>query len=337
MDKDNLIVYREVSRGENKDFKIKIGSIYYVDNKIDYDAPDGFQEERTSKVPSVISGAKTVNLVAEDPRRSTSNPESLEGKYYDTALTKDSKRLKELFETPEELGGHLEKLQEYIIKPMEELYGEGVLSPRNSEFWTSLRGYVKIYKNKFFDTNDTEQLLQLYCLLINHELAPIEFEKRSAYQFSQYTVKNYEDTSDSASKNALDRSKAVYSFMQQLDKDPEGVGYMLEYIGMPGVAGFTGKTELNMAFNMYLDGELQNISSFLRDMEFLQSRTGKEVLEIYKQLHALEDKNLLDKVGSEYFLDGEEIGIKLRDAANKVSSDKNLRLTLSELYKKIKK
>lgn len=330
-----LTVYRETSRGEEQKFEIKIGEIYYVGDKMDYSAPDGFQAERTSKIPNPIEGAKMTNLVAEDVRRSSSDPESLKGKYYDTCLTANSLRLKSLLTEPGELETQLETIQEHIIEPVEAMYGVGSLSPTNYEFWTSPRGSVRIFKNKFFDTKEPEQLLQLYLLLMNHELSPEKFEKRSAYQFSQYTVKNFEDTTDSATKNQFDRNSAVFKFMQQLDSNTENIGYMLEYIGVSGVAGFTAKEELNAIFNMYLDDDIQNTKTFLKDFEYLMSKTGQEVLSIYKMLIKLDEKNQLDKFNNEYYLDGQELGIKLKDVAGKVAEDKNLKKVISEMYKKV--
>ena len=170
---------------------------------------------------------------------------------------------------------------------------------------------------------------------MNHELSPEKFEKRSAYQFSQYTVKNFEDTTDSATKNQFDRNSAVFKFMQQLDSNTENIGYMLEYIGVSGVAGFTAKEELNAIFNMYLDDDIQNTKTFLKDFEYLMSKTGQEVLSIYKMLIKLDEKNQLDKFNNEYYLDGQELGIKLKDVAGKVAEDKNLKKVISEMYKKV--
>lgn len=335
--KKEITVYTEASKGERRAFKIKIGEVYFVNGKIDLDAADGFQEERTSRLPSPIEGAKTTNLVVEDPNRSSNNPSSLSNKFYDTCMTQNSKRLREILDSQVEIDAQLETIKEYIIEPMEMIYGPGVLSPTNVSFWTSEKGRCKIYKSRFFDTSEPEQLMQLYLLIMNKELAPEDFSKRPDFQFAHFTISNFEDTIDSKTKNAFERNSAVTKFMTLLETNTEEAGYILEYAGISGVSGFTGKEELNVIFTNFLEEDLQNAKNFLNVYNKLTTKSGVEILNTYKILIQLNEIKALDRVNKEYFLDGQELGINLRDAAETILSDKNLKKSLLEKYKKIEK
>lgn len=332
---NELVVYTEASKGERRDFRIVVGNVYFVNGKMDLDAPDGFQEERTSRLPSPIEGSKTTNLVVEDPSRSSQDPSSLVGKYYDTCMTSNSRRLREVLDSQEEVQQQLAVIKEFIVDPMEAIYGEDVLSPTNVGFWTSERGRAKVFKSKIFDTKVPEQLMQLYLLMMNNELAPEEFDRRPAFLYSHFTVSNFEDKLDSKTKNAFERNSAVSKFMNLLETNIEEAGYILEYAGIKGVSGFNGKEELNVIFSNFLEDDLQNARTFLNVFNKLTSKSGAEVLNVYKMLIQLNEYKAIDKVNKEYFLEGQALGISLKEAAETVLTDKNLKKALLEKYKKI--
>lgn len=310
-----LLVYKNAK----DDFKIKIAEngeqpyVYQVVSKYDADAPSGFKDHRTTKAldPDVNN---TVPLAVYDDNR----------KVYDTGLTKDSKALKKLYPDEADRQRALQVITKSILNPLADLKGMDTLNPNNFEFWDDFG--ITISLDQSFNTSDPLQLYYLYILTLRGKLAPIGFESDPHYKTdAQYCVENKDSVIDVAQKREFEKSKATSRFMNLLDTDKEGLESILEWIGVPGVAG-TEDALMNTIFTQWLQNDdNQNPKAFLEAYKTLyESPSGKNKTLIYSKLRKLEKARKVTRTPSGVSLGNDFLGKNMKDAAEKLVVDNEL-------------
>lgn len=130
---------------------IKSNSIYKIENKPDMNAPSGYREMGTTKLPSEGIG----NSV---PCRFVVNDHNTGKGVYDTGLYIGSPCFKGKGEKEQERV--VADLREHIVKPYEALHGMAILDHKNLSFWDNFS--VDLWEGRFFNTSNVEDLLDLY-------------------------------------------------------------------------------------------------------------------------------------------------------------------------------
>lgn len=283
-------------------FVMKSDSMYQVQPKMDASAPDGFKDAGTTKVISPDIG-NTVHA-----------PFNGEMKVWDTGFYKSSPILRGMKD--EEKEEFVKQVQEHIVKPVEELKGEGVLSHQeNNEFLDNFGIELKAYR--VLNTADPLQRLALYFAVIGKELAPKEHQSNPIYSKAQYVVVNREEAVNVRQEREMKKNEAIGLFYVLQRNDQEKMHDMLEYLNISN-SKTTDKATLNSSFNRWLEDKTsgyQNSDIFVKTYNKFDSEEGAEELYLYKNLKMLHDKNLIKMQRGELFLDGKSIGAGYKLAA----------------------
>jgi hypothetical protein len=297
------------SAGEQT-FSLTKGALYQVVSKFDADAPDGFQDLRTTKVLDPIAGAKTVNLAVWDAERDM----------YDTGMTEYSAALTRLFPDPETRKQVLRVITKEILNPMIARKGN-VFDPNNIEFWDAQDFTITL--DHVFNTDKVEDLYALYMLVLHGNLAPVEFESDPKFRLTaQYSVENKESVVDLKYKKELETNKATALFFTMLTNNKKELIALLEWMKI-STSTDTDDALLNSIFTRWLkDDSNQNPKAFLKTYsEMLETPSGKRELEMYSNLVQLRKNGKIKQAFNTVTLDGEELGANLKDATKKILAD----------------
>lgn len=307
-------------------FSIETDSIYEIQEKKDSSAPDGFQEHNTTKdlsfdLEDSVSGAVF----------------NIERGIWDTGLDDSSKYLRKAIPAEEERKKALESLHEHIVKPFELIKGTNRLdfkdTSENNEFWGDYR--IKLKRGGTFNTNNIEELLNLYLCLVFKRLTPIELESHPSFKqpISSYVIVNKESAISRAAQTELDKMEAISGFMGLLKTDLDGLLAILGSLNI-NITKNSDKPTFIRIFNNWLSDKTdkyQNTQIFLKAYENYKTPKGKAFLILQKDLKDLFVKNNspVTMVNKEVFWDGISLGNSFSAAAEKILSDKEL----TKLYK----
>lgn len=310
----------------NKEFKIEIGTsdnpiTYQVIGMIDYDAPEAFQKQKTTKIidPTVNN---TVRPAKYDNRL----------RMYDTGMHETSAALAQLYPDDEERKIALRHITKHILNPLGKIRGVKNLEPDNLVWWDNYRHTIEL--DASYNTSDPERLAILYMLILNGKLCPAGLESEFYFKgAAQYAVENKETVVDAGQRRKLNTSKATSKFMSLLDTDKEGLSNILEFMGISGIEG-ANEALLNDIFTDWLakDGN-QNPDEFLELYDkYYNSESGKKEMTMFKALKDLNRKRVITQTTSGFHLEGELIGATLKAATKKVLENQDL---LDKVYGKI--
>lgn len=328
METNKIIVFKEGTGKNANIYFIEKNRIYTVGNKRDADAPDGFQQLGTTKLPDPDIGVKMCNLAVADPDKHTkSRP------HYDTFMTEHSRRVNRMFPDKSERDAHLKNVRELILEPVEEIYGrEGILSPTNREFWDSEDGRKDIFNKEIFNTSDPIDFMHLYMLIMNRELAPENYQSRPTYNLAQFTVVDYEDNVDIKQKQEFSKNQAISRMMTTGSTNLTQLTTLLDYMGVYSASKGEKLEDISFVFTDWIDQEVQNARLFNTTYEELMtSKSGAEILETFSVVKGLvETKDIALRFGQYYFQD-EEVGTSLREVTSNIVGDKALKKQILEI------
>ena len=310
----------------NKEFKIQIGTsekpvTYQVIGMMDYDAPDAFQKERTTKIID-----PTVNNVV--------RPVKYDGrlKMYDTGLHETSSALRQMYPEDENRKRALAQLTKFILNPLGKIRGIKNLEPDNLEWWDNNRHKIEL--DNTYDTSNSEDLANLYQLILHGKLCPAGLESEFHFKSTaQYSIENKETVVDAGQKRKLSVSKATNKFITLLDTDPKGLEIILEYMGISGVVG-SDEAMLNDIFTDWLaKDDNQNPQEFLELYDtYYNSKAGKQDLVMHKSLKELNRKKQITQNTQGFYLGDVLLGTTLKSASKLVLANQEL---LDKVYAKI--
>lgn len=290
------------------DFSIRKGVIYEIKEKMDADAPKGFQEESTTKYLF----------------NSTYNEEPVvyfneNNKAWDTALTETSVMLQKA--VPDEKARKLaiESLQKHIVEPIEKLQGEGALrqTADNDDYWLNFK--TRVFKGQSYNTDNPVELYQLYLLIVGKKVTPKPLTSHPAFKKSQYVVVDRADSYNTKVDKATRRMIAIGKFYQMLTTNKDSLIQILNYIGIPARAN-QDDSVLMVSFERYIDDKnngFQNDRTFNETVEFFATKAGSEQISVFNKLKELQlngNKRLEIKSGS-ISIDGTYISNTLKSAA----------------------
>lgn len=303
-------------------FVFKSNSMYQIQPKPDASAPDGFKDNGTTKVISPDVG-NTVHARFDD-----------EMKVWDTGFYTSSPILRGM--SDEEKAAYIKQVTEHIIKPVEELKGEGVLNHHESnKFFDSFGIDLKAYR--VLNTADVLQRLALYLAIINKELAPKEHASNPLYRKAQYVIVNKEEAVNIRQEREMQKNDAIGLFYMLQTTDKERLYSLLDYLNIAN-SKTTDKATLNSAFNRWLDDKTsgyQNSKIFGDTYKKFDSEEGQEELYVYGKVKELGEKGVIKTQRGEVFLDGKPIGANYKFAAAHLLTNKEDKLKFSKLLEQL--
>lgn len=306
----SIVLYK---RGDET-FELTNKGLYQIVSKFDADAPDGFQEYRTTKVIDPESGAMTVNLALWDENR----------KMWDTGMTEYSSALNRLFPNPTDRELNLKAIKKHILEPMIAIK-QDVFSPHNHEFWDNESFTLTL--DHVFNTEKPDHLYTLFLLVLHGNLAPKEFESDPAFKNkASYSVENKESVIDLKHRKELELNEATTVFFTMLKQNKVELITLLEFLKISSGVD-TDDALLNSIFTRWLKDDVnQNPKIFLKGYEnYIKSPSGKAELEMFSNLTALRKEKVIKQSFNKIMFRDEEIGDNMRDAAKKVLANAALK------------
>ena len=293
-------------------FEIRTNSIYKVINKPDANAPSGLKELGTTKIPSV--GVQETIGCRFDRASSKWDHGFNEG--CPCYKGKDSREVKDI----------IEKLKKYIVDDYSRLYVNDPLNPivSNSadKHWNDFS--VTLEEGKIFKTEDVKQLMELYIALRSYSLTPSNQKGSPKYGGSNYMIidKNLA-VEHKKSQNNL-KIDAVGEFSYLLKTDKNKLLHILYYMGNNFDENVPDVDLKNVFSNIIEDPE--NTQYFMDLLKMSETEKGEERLYIYKKLKVNFNKDRgVRKVASGFTFNDVEIGPDLKTAAQKISSEEDLK------------
>jgi hypothetical protein len=304
-------------------FVLMSDKMYQIQPKIDASAPDGFKDAGTTKVISPDIG-NTVHA-----------PFNGEMRVWDTGFFKSSPILRGMKDT--EKDAYLKLVNEHIIKPVEDLKGEGVLghqedNPFLDDFGIELKAY------RVINTAEPLQRLALYFAVLGKHLAPKEHQSNPLYSGAQYVIVNSEEAVNVRQEREMQKNDAIGLFYILKKNNKEKMYDLLEYLSITN-SKTTDEATLNSAFNRWLEDKTsgyQNSDIFTKTYNKFDTEEGEEELYMYKNLKRLHDKNLIKMQRGEVFLEGKAIGAGYKLAASYLMTSSEDRMKVAELIQQIK-
>jgi hypothetical protein len=299
-------------------------TVYEVVPKYDADAPDGFRNNRTTKLLDFDAGKNTVSALFDRDLV-----------LWDTGLYKDSPMYRGLSEEAKNSLGN--KIEDLIVKPFERIYGEGKLNPRDkdSEFWNytdSTSFKVDLYQGKLFKTKNPLDLLQLFICLSNKDLAPKKHESSPKFRKAQFCIENKEEVrSTKVETDMIDMevNGKFYSLLSQ----PKTLQPILTYIGVKNINVENKELAITLFKRFVEDKEqaYQNKKLFLDAVSLESTKSGRKEIIYYSYLIDLLNKGKLKKEGDSYVIGETEVGSNLKAAAKFISKKTTMQQQVDEL------
>jgi|AntDeeMinimDraft_6_1070357.scaffolds.fasta_scaffold02003_2 hypothetical protein len=303
-------------------FVLKSDKMYQIQPKTDASAPDGFKDAGTTKVISPDIG-NTVHA-----------PFNGEMRVWDTGFTRASPILRGMKDA--EKDSFLKLVNEHIVKPVEEIKGEGVLGHQeNNDFLDNFGIELKAYR--IINTAEPLQRLALYFAVLGKHLAPKEHQSNPLYSGAQYTIVNSEEAVNVRQEREMLKNEAIGLFYVLQKNDKEKMYDLLEYLNISN-SKTTDKATLNSSFNRWLDDKTsgyQNSEIFTKTYDKFDSEDGEEELYMYKNLKKLHNKNLVKMQRGELFLDGKSIGAGYKLAASHLVANTEDKKKVADLIQQI--
>ena len=292
---------------------IKEDSIYKITNKPDPTAPSGYVKEGTKKLPSMGIGN------TEPCPFHTTNKNKGEG-VFDTGLYVSSPCY--AGKNKDDVRSIVAKLQEIIVKPYEEKFGEGVLSHKNTEFWNSFG--VDVYEGRFFVTSKETDLLDLYIAMRAYAITPKEELGNPKFRDSDYCVEDKAKVQNIKAERSNLLMSSIGSFTTMLGSDRSKLLNMLRYLGILGVADDIDDTTLNSMFFEWLNRDLNNPKSFKTVLDLARDKKTKDVVDLFVICSRLATKKVLERESGYYYYNGENLGADLKTVAKNLNDKKSL-------------
>jgi hypothetical protein len=313
----SILIHRETTVNGDREFRIKKGEIYQIVPRFDADAPDGFQEFRTTKIIDPEAGQQVVNLAIWD------NDKNM----YDTALTVHSKVLIKNFPDQKVREEVVAQLQKHILEPMIEIKGD-VFDPKNLDFWDN--EIFTINLDEVFKTEDPISLFRLYLLTIHGIISPKDFEASDRFKYAQYSVENKDGMVTLKQRKELEKNKAIGLFYTLLTGDKKKLLSVLDWMKV-GASLEDDPGLLNLVFSEWVNNHPQNAQLFSETVAQFETPSGKKELDMYSHLVTLYSMKKLKKSVGRVELDGEFLGVDMKDATRKILQDRELTNKIVEI------
>lgn len=302
-------------------FEVRKNSTYQILNKRDGDAPSGFLKAGVTKLPSDgvgdTFGCKYV-------RRPGSQKGVWDTGFYSYSPCYSGK-------SDEEIEIIVNRLQEVIVRPIEQIVGKDKLSHTNNEFWDSKRFFITA--GMIINTQNPDDVLKLYFSLMTHSLTPKGSEGDSAYSNSSYVVQDTSKVKKLKDERAENKFKAIGVFHALIENDSAKLGMILNYLGLNYSESVENSTLMAM-FDEYISSGEDRLIAFNSAVEESKTKPGMDKIAVYTCLknELIKPKSRVEKTSQGVlFFEDTEIGADIRSAAENIAKNSKLKAVKTKL------
>lgn len=305
------------------DLDIKSDTVYQVTPKLDFDAPQAFQDFGTTKVLSTDVDNDVPGAIFDTDKNA-----------WDTGMYLESRALNKAFPDEKERKAALKNIEKYIVVPIEKIKGAGALShlTTNNKFWDDFR--IKIKKDAVFFTNKTEELLALFLAVLHRQVSPSTIATGNhEFAKAQYSIQDKDSVVDRQQQLEMAEMEANGIFYQMLKTKRSDLISMLDYLDISVSQNSEDPALISLfkRFTKHKEDGLQNIKSFLKLAEKVSDEEGETEIYLFSKLKQLNAKGKVKQRKGEVFFEDELIGSNFKTAAAFVMQDKELQKRILEL------
>lgn len=303
--------------------EIRQHSIYKVINKPDKSAPDGFQREGSTKLPSYGVGNSSGCNFVENPITGTG--------VYDTGFYIDSPCYANL--PKDEVKLKVELLQELIVKPYERFVGEeGILNHSNHKFWDSYTYRLEV--DRPFRTDNPADLLDLFQAVLSFQLTPKTESKNPKFNRSQYLVEDISKAKTHTEETNNNFVTAIANFTKLYSSNKYLALRVLEYVGITGISETIEDSSLNSLLFSWLTTDESNPTKLNDTYKIASNPKKTNQIVLYSKLKELSRKGVVSNSTGEYYFGDTYLGADLKTAAENINSKADLKSIKNEIMEK---
>jgi|TARA_B110000908_G_scaffold167221_1_gene219782 hypothetical protein len=312
--KQSVAIFK--SEGSNKEFELRTNSLYKVINRKDADAPDGFIEHGTTKLPS-LGISNTVQCRYTAPQGGSEIDFKFDTGFYPESPCYFNKSIEERME-------HITLLKKHIVQPYEASSGgDKILSHTNEDWWSEYS--VEIEYNKVFNTSQVSDLLALYIILQSGHVAPEGMEGDPKYSQSDYTILDIDKTTAENATTATNKLDVMFEFGTLLRKDKSKLKSMLSYMGLLGVRGNQDDSSLKALFSQWISENSNRVSEFNRILEKVNTEKGKIEIEAFRKGQVMLEKGVIARMNNGRLIyQSRELGSDLKSSISNLMTNPDL-------------
>lgn len=302
---------------------IRPGSIYKVINKPDKSAPDGFQREGSTKLPSLGIGNNAGCNYIENEITGVG--------VYDTGLYSDSPCYST---TPkEEVEAKVALLQELIVVPYERFMGEkGLLDHSNKDFWDSYTYRLEI--DRPFRSDNPSDLLDLFQSVLAYKLTPKSESKNPKFGRSQYLVEDISKAKTHTEETNNNFITAIGNFTKLYSTNRFLAIKLLEYVGISGITESVEDSSLNSMLFSWLTTDEANANKINNAYAIASNSKKSNQIVLFSKLKELARKGTVSNATGEYFYGDIYLGSDLKQASENLNSKADLKEAKAEIMEK---
>lgn len=303
--------------------EIRPGSIYKVVNKPDKSAPDGFQREGSTKLPSLGIGTNAGCKYVENEITGVG--------VYDTGLYVDSPCYSN---TPkDEVEAKVALLQELIVIPYERSVGtKGILDHSNKDFWDSYTYRLEI--DRPFKSDNASDLLDLFQAVLSRNLTPKAEAKNPKFGKSQYLVEDISKAKTHTEETNNNFVTAIANFSKLYASNQYLAIKMLEYVGFTGVTEKVEESSLNSMLFSWLMTDESNATKLNNTYNIASNPKKSNQIVLFSKLKELARKGIVSNVTGEYYFGDTYLGSDLKSASENLNSKADLKSIKAEIMEK---
>lgn len=303
--------------------EIKPGSIYKVINKPDKSAPDGFQREGSTKLPSYGIGNNAGCNYVENEITGVG--------VYDTGLYVDSPCYAH---TPkDEVEAKVELLQEMIVTPYERYVGtKGILDHSNKDFWDAYTYRLEV--DRPFKVDNPSDLLDLFQSVLSYHLAPKAESKNPKFARAQYLVEDVSKAKTHTEETNNNFVNAIANFSKLYASNQFLAVKLLEYVGFSGVTEKVEESSLNSMLFSWLMSDESNATKLNNAYKIASNPKKSNQVVLFSKLKELARKGTVSNTTGEYYYGDTYLGSDLKSAAENLNNKADLKSVKAEIMEK---
>lgn len=294
---------------EIEGFKVFKGTRYVINNKIDYDAPSGFEQAGTTRLPSDGVG------------ESYFCPFDREAMIYDTGFFEDSPCYRHLDSESRKI--IVDNLVKNVMEPFSKLVGgENILHHTNLDFWDKRRFFIEAGLS--LNTDNIKDVVTLYYALRHRKLCPKGKESDGNYRDAAYVVVDINNDIKRKDEKVNKTFNCITKFSTLLKTDKNRLISILDYMSVKVSDKMEDSTLMSM-FDEYIRQNESHIDRFNGLIEETSTDLGREKIEIYLKLKDMRRRGEVEQESNGILYIGDtELGPDLQQAASNIARLKEL-------------
>lgn len=290
-------------------FEVRSKHTYTIKNKPDLNAPSGFIQEGTTKLPSGVDESFQC--------RYDHQSDQWDSGFYDYCPQ---------FQGLDEKEATREAKIRFdgVAKPYMRVKGikdKDTFSPHNTDFWKKQN--FKIWANRVYSTDNPVDVFELYMAINAYQLTPKELEKDPRYARSAYIISDTSKVRKLKEERVMTKFTAVSVFTNILSADKQGLCDIMSYLGTPTDVSMDDASVMALFEEQLLskDDKLRLFDAAVKDYE--NGKSDKFV--IYRNLAKMYGgSKFIRKANGTFAFDGVDVGQDVKSAAENIAVNPKL-------------